>query len=126
MNKELETLYTPLQSLNNIRYHYFHNYCGSELEYFWFNRVESALKDYEHLYQLWNCKDSDTTIIQTTKTIHDENNEKLKALEIIKEKNVDVIIIRLAPSCKAYNKAKTDISLDLDEKQFDLLKKVFC
>ena len=45
MSKELESLYTPLQSLNNIRYNYFHDKGGSELEYFWFNRVETALKN---------------------------------------------------------------------------------
>jgi len=52
--------------------------------------IETALKDYVHLYQLWNCKDSDAMIIQTTKTIHDENNKQLTALEIIKNKKVDV------------------------------------
>ena len=63
MSKKLKSLYTPLQSLNNIRYNYFHNKGGSEIEYFWFNRVEDALKALEiikekpdTLYLVKSCK----------------------------------------------------------------------
>lgn len=44
MNKELARLYTPLQSLNNIRYSYFHNNGGLEIEYIWFDKIEKSLK----------------------------------------------------------------------------------
>lgn len=49
MSKELETLYTPLQSLNNIRDNYFllKGKGGTDLEYRWFNRIETALKALE-------------------------------------------------------------------------------
>lgn len=47
MNKELETSYTPSQCLNNIKDNYFHDKDGSELEYFWFNRIETTLKSIE-------------------------------------------------------------------------------
>ena len=116
MNKELETLYTPLQSLNNIRDKYFHDKEGSELEHFWFNKIETALKDYQHLCQIWNCKDSDTMIIQTTKTIHDENNKKLKALESIKKKTN-------LTTTNDGKKALVFVILETEE-EYDLLKEV--
>ena len=103
MSKELEALENLKQYLTgDVRN------CWHELAI-----IETALKDYEYRLSL-------------AKEYKDVNNvaKRLKALEIIKEKNVDVIIIRLTPSCEAYNKAKTDISLDLDEKQYNLLKEV--
>ena len=83
MSKEL----TPLEAVEELKQN---NKVGSHLfDDELLDIVETALKDYEHLYQLWNCKDSDTMIIQTTKTIHDENNKKLQALEIIKDNKIN-------------------------------------
>lgn len=55
MSKELETLYIPLQCLNNIRDNYFllKGKGGTDLEYRWFNRIETALKTLEIIKKLF-------------------------------------------------------------------------
>ena len=124
MSKEL----TPLEALEKLSY----GIISQEV----YKTIETALKSYEELtskpvilYERTHgssqalidyiCKNH-----KEVKIINLEDEKKLKALEIIKEKRVDVIVVCLSPSCKAYNKAKTDISLDLDETQFGLLKEV--
>lgn len=103
MNKELN-------ALERIKKYY--PFKIGELEYQNIDIVETALKNYEHLYQIWNCKDSDTMIIQTTKTIHDENNKKLKALEIIKKKGCSYMEILLIVSCKRYEEYCFEMNSD--------------
>ena len=49
---------------------------------------------------------------------------KLKALEIIKEKNVDVHWIKIINELEAYNEDKNSWEKELTEEEFSLLKEV--
>ncbi len=126
---------SPLEALNKIAYAY-----GYDEN---IKIIATALKDYELMKQtkviVADKKISDNDLeklknqrmyvgslerCEVKPLLDEETKKKLKALEIIKEKNVDVVIIRLAPSCKSYNKVKTDVSLDLNENEFKLVKEV--
>lgn len=130
MNKELTPL-KALKVLGKIKKFPSGEMVYSTKEY---QIIESALNDYEHLCQIWNCKDSDTMIIQTTKTIHDENNKKLKALEIIKEKNIAIKQLQMSPCLEAYCTLYRYLYHDVDwkglqhlmptQEEYELLKEV--
>lgn len=116
MSKELETLYTPLQSLNNIRDNYFllKGKDGTDLEYRWFNRIETALKRKEELEKMH------TNALEKIA----KDRKKLKALEIIKEKfrilepiGFDVKKDSIAFGCIIQKK-------DLTQEEYDLLKEI--
>ena len=93
---ELEKLYTPFQALNNIRAKYFENKHGEDLEYFFFERVENALK----------------------------------ALEIIKDKKVDVfsliccIQLNEYTALETYNLKENCHNYFLTGDEYNLLKEV--
>ena len=91
--------------------------------------IEKALKDYERLKKLYKLEE------ETSKHLNDivllmneEINKQLKALEIIKEKMVDVVY--LYSSCyelehyNVYAPFEIDDKDKLTQEEFDLLKEV--
>lgn len=119
MTKDLEALYTPLQSLNNIRYNYFDKKSGSELDYFWFNRVETTLKDYESLVIKRNQEFQQLTFR------YESDQRKLRALDIIKEKclKIDFKVLLASPDYESYCFTLNSTKY-LTQEEYDLLKEV--
>lgn len=74
--------------------------------------IENALKDYERRLAL-------------AKEYKDVNNvaKRLKALEIIKEKDVDIVALKISINLKQYN-CKEDGRCPLTQEEYDLLKEV--
>ena len=107
MNKELE-------ALKRIKSHYNDRVCIDILEDF--DLIESALKRLE-------------TLEEEKQSFDRQLEKKLKALEIIKEKSVDVGFLQWHSSVDSYNSyivehAWTKHTRTLTQGEFDLLKEV--
>ena len=104
MSKELE-------ALERIRSHNYHELPKREC----LKIIETALKDYDRRLKL-------------AKEYEDVNNvaKRLKALEIIKEKKVDVELLMKTENAKDYNKYSKNVnqSHNLGQRQYDFLKEV--
>ena len=92
------------------------------------NTVEEALKDYESRKVFLDNVDNNVVVFEP-KEVWEEKNKKLKALEIIKSKEVDVSWFKYClqtrrndtTALRAYN-ANGDIEITVEE--YELLKEV--
>ena len=129
MSKEL----SPLEALEMI---YDKEIYGKDLYKKEFDIIKNALKEYEKILTAKECfKDTVYKIagLPLPQTMEDEL-KSLKALEIIKEKEVDVALFNNCNSVEEYNEGllEEDYAYDteavephiLTKKEFDLLKEV--
>ena len=91
-----------------------------------FKIIEKELEEYEsHKTFIDNVKNN--LIVFTPKDTWEAERNKLKALEIIYEKDVNVLILKYAfissEGVKFYNKHFENDELHLTQEEFDLLKK---
>lgn len=110
MSKEL----TPLEWLNYYKKKL--QVSGQTFRSNGFELIETALKDYENL-QLKHRSMQDAVL---------DDFKKLKALEIIKEKSVDVFQLQIAiklTNLNEYNERHTKC-LQLTQEEYDLLREV--
>lgn len=118
-------LYTPKQALNNIRNNYFNSERSPDygLEYEWFNIIETALKEQEEDKKLLNEQaKSNRYLMEQIK----QSQKKIKALEIIKEKEVNTLLVM---NVRDYNEYCRYMSGSfeyepLTEQEYDLLREV--
>ena len=98
-------------------------YKGKKVDFF--KDIENALKDYEKILTAKECfKDTAYKIsgLPLPQTMEDEL-KKLKALEIIKKKRVNVHLLILSDSLEKYNFNLLPYR-KLTQEEFDLLKEV--
>ena len=82
-----------------------------------YRQIEKELNESKQLIE-----DYSREIARLT-NFNDERDKKAKALEIIKEKDVDVVALRLSKNLEQYN-CKEDGRNCLIQKEYDLLKEV--
>lgn len=90
--------------------------------------IEKALKEYEELKSNYKqlgksydliCEE----LVKTTDKIACLRKKELKALEIIKENDVDIFALKVSIDLKQYN-CKEDGRCPLTQKEYDLLREV--
>ena len=116
MNKEL----TPLQAFENIIVDltpHLKNANAEEIKI-----VENALKEKEK--KIVGTTTVDKALEQFLIDSCPEVKKKLKALEIIKEKEVDIIILKISENLQQYN-LKEEGRVPLTQEEYDLLKEIF-
>ena len=114
MTKELEAFEKIKKYLVNLQFHFLEE----ELDI-----IETALKNYEKLKNEYDKLESfHKLFIEKYNQLNIEHRKKLKALEIIKEKKVNVNCIISGWSLWKYNSYKTHINLTKEE--YELLKEV--
>lgn len=122
-------LYTPKQALNNIRNNYFNSERNPDhdLEYEWFDIVETALKNQANL-ELENKTlqmnvDLGVALAKGLQKKIDENKKEHESLKIIKEKRVDIGLL-LANSLDTYNQLIFVPERQLTQEEYKSLKEV--
>ena len=104
--KKLYTeLYTPLQSLNNLRYNYFQGLRNADetLEHLWFDLVENSIKEGESWERdYFELKDKYDQLDGAFDDIQDSSVLEHQAIAIIKEKYVDISAILSSSSFETY------------------------
>ena len=115
MSKELETLKSIKFGCCNFE--------NRELYKDEFEIIEKALKDYEKIkFEYSELRTYHYDLLKENERLHNQKVKKLKALEIIKEKKVNVNCIISGWSLWKYNSYKTHINLTKEE--YELLKEV--
>lgn len=115
MNKKHK--YTPLEALDIL--HFNCDYYPNKDKHW--EIIHTALKDYEHLQE--------TRYVILGGRCSGKNYKvnillKLKALEIIKKKNIDVQLLESCQSLKEYNWCVHTKYRALTQQEYDLLKEV--
>ena len=114
MSKEL----TPLEALEYFRTEVVDSYDGM----FRYEIIETALKEYKELKQDYEMLKEEYFLLD--KDYEKVIKPKLKALEIIKEKRVDIYHIQSTNKVDKYNFWKQITSKSLKKKEYELLKEV--
>lgn len=124
---------TPLEELKKIRQD-FYDYLTNKYNQYNFDIIETALKDYEEHKQILNdyglslvdFRHACFTFVQFKNSKGFEGVEKkLKVLEIIKEKEVNVFIFLHSGDLETYNDMVED-NRKLKQEEYDLLKEILC
>lgn len=111
MSKELKALERVKNFMSNNAVHW-----KQDIGY-----IETALKDYEMEHTLRiRLENINYELVRENQ----ENNKKLKALEIIKDKEPSIMRIRLTKNSKHYNAIMPDWR-QLTKEEFNILKEVF-
>ena len=122
MNKELETIKYLLEQ------------CVNESIRKDLLDIEATLKDYEQIENMCESYDIEFSLVNIREALFtlaqlkgekgnnwDNYNKKLKALEIIKEKRVNVEWLLETESVEEYNES---LYIDLTQEEYDLLKEI--
>ena len=99
-----KTKLSPLEALENIR-------------------REAGTPRFSSLYDIDDWKEDFNTILYALKE-KEQDQKKLKALEIIKEKKVDCLLIVISQTVMDYNDMCEEDNVKLTKEEFNLLKEV--
>lgn len=127
MTKELEAFEDLKRQVGNMPYTSYDNGLGNRTTFLIkdsaiFPLIENALKDYEKIkIEYRELRTYHYDLLKENERLHNQKIKKLKALEIIKKKKVNV---RFLISCKTLKEYNDVISDHLTQDEYDLLKEV--
>lgn len=124
---EEKKLYTPIQSLNNLRYHYFEGLrSNDDVEHLWFDTVENSIREGESWERdYFELKDKYDQLEGSFEDIEECSALEHQVIAIIREKRVDVDLLMISSNVDIYNLNVNKIEKrKLTEQEFNLLKEV--